>query len=203
MRDLYKINRRRIGQQFLWAGYVYTGLETRVQCASAMRSEPNGKVKIIPVYTHVGEKKRRIRSCKSTLQKDNTFLGNHRTDRPSSLQSEGVKAHPNTVAELTIPPGCSEHDCCSCCKSHKTIKLGHHQFEFQLWYSLQHLQSPLDQLSLYRKSKVKPKIIITFIYIFFIVVWFRCAPDLKLVDVVKIIPGMIRFLDLKALSTCP
>lgn len=119
MRDLYKINRRRIGQQFLWAGYVYTGLETRVQCASAMRSEPNGKVKIIPVYTHVGEKKKKIRSCKSTLQKDNTFLGNHRTDRPSSLQSEGVKAHPNTVAELTIPPGCSEHNCCSCCKSHE------------------------------------------------------------------------------------
>ena len=60
------------------------------------------------MYTHTYEKKEKNKSCKLTTKKTQHISWQSSKQRPSSLQSEGVKAHPNTVADLTIPSGCSE-----------------------------------------------------------------------------------------------
>jgi hypothetical protein len=86
-----------------WAVYVYTGLEHVY--APVWRNEPNAQVKTIPVCVYVGgggEKQIRADDKKKTKH----FLAI--IESPTvSLESEGVKAHPVSVADLRIPPGCT------------------------------------------------------------------------------------------------
>jgi hypothetical protein len=84
-----------------WAVYVYTGLEHVYAPVCETSQMPKLKPSLC-VYVGGGEKQIRADDKKKTKH----FLAI--IESPTvSLESEGVKAHPVSVADLRIPPGCS------------------------------------------------------------------------------------------------